>query len=73
MPMPPSLPLDAATTRPNEPVTAGLVNGPGPGPNLKRQLENRSARVALVWQRVADSTGDPVAQRLAELAAAGVL
>lgn len=31
-PGPPPTPLDAPTQRPNEPVTAGLPIGPGPGP-----------------------------------------
>lgn len=29
---PPVVPLSAPTQRPNEPVTAGLMSGPGPGP-----------------------------------------
>lgn len=28
----PSVPFDASSTRPNEPVTAGAAAGPGPGP-----------------------------------------
>lgn len=30
-PMPPIIPLDAPTTRPDEPITAGIDLGPGPG------------------------------------------
>lgn len=31
-PLTPSVPLNAPTTRPDEPVTAGVGMGPGPGP-----------------------------------------
>lgn len=32
VPLPQLVPLDAPTARPDEPVTAGLTQGPGPGP-----------------------------------------
>lgn len=31
--MPPVIPLDAPTTRPDEPITSGIDMGPGPGSN----------------------------------------
>lgn len=33
-PMPEIIPLSAPTQRPDEPVTAGMPFGPGPGPNI---------------------------------------
>lgn len=39
-PLPPLTPLTAASARPDEPVTAGMVAGPGPGPEVLGLQEN---------------------------------
>lgn len=52
--------LGAPTTRPNEPVTAGLAVGPGPGPAPRRGL-------AQTLRQVAQRSGDPDIAYLASL------
>ena len=53
------VPLTEATTRPGEPVTAGLAVGPGEGPEaLAGMFQARRDRVAETLQRLADDLGD---------------
>lgn len=48
--------LTAPTARPNEPITAGLPSGPGPGPEAL--LMRRGSPTADVLTRLAQDTGD---------------
>lgn len=50
-------PLNAPSTRPGEPVTAGLAQGAGPGPEIFAQPA-RATRAADVLTALAQSTGD---------------
>ncbi len=55
--------LLAASSRPSEPVTAGLRSGPGPGPEM---LANRSGSPTLNQLiHLSAVTGDPIFERLA--------
>lgn len=53
--------LTGETARPNEPVTAGLATGPGPGPEALAPGD----RVARTLERLAALSGDPGAAELA--------
>lgn len=55
--------LFAETQRPEEPVTAGLPVGPGPGP-----VDVPQSRLAMTLDRVAEATGDPWVAQLAQRA-----
>lgn len=55
--------LTGPTRRPYEPVTAGLVAGPGPGP----EALGPSASVGSAMRALADETGDADLEYLAEL------
>lgn len=50
-------PLGAPTEFPNEPITAGLSTGPGPGPEIF-QNPARNQRAAQVLRMLAFSSGD---------------
>lgn len=63
--MRPPTSLYAPTQRPGEPITAGMPIGPGPGPEVTRT----GNRVARTYRLIADITGDPKFQELADLAA----
>lgn len=58
--------LSAPTTRPQEPVTAGLTRGPGGGPEMLQMQRGTPAGDAM--RRLSAATGDPF---FAELAARG--
>lgn len=62
--MRPPTSLYAATQRPSEPLTAGLPVGPGAGPEVVRTGD----RVTRTFRMMADITGDPRFQQLADLA-----
>lgn len=49
--------LTAPSSRPNEPLTAGLRGGPGPGPEVLA-MPPRRTRVADVFASLADEYGD---------------
>lgn len=55
--------LKGDTTRPNEPITAGLTRGPGPGPEALGLT--RGSPTGDLLRRLSAATGDP---SLAELA-----
>lgn len=59
--------LNAPTSRPTEPVTAGLGLGPGVGPEAVFGT-NRTNEAADLLDRVAMATGDPDLQMLADRA-----
>jgi hypothetical protein len=63
--MKPPTSLYAETQRPSEPITAGMALGPGAGPEVVRTGD----RVARTFRMIADVTGDPRFQELADLAA----
>jgi len=63
--MAPPQQLNAPTRRPNEPLTAGMSMGPGPGPEILASGD----QVVRTFQTLASITADPSFQRLAELAA----
>lgn len=66
---PPDGGLLAPSTRPSEPVTAGLGVGPGPGPEALGPVAGPpTSPVATMLGRVAESTGDPVLAQIAEQA-----
>lgn len=52
------------TSRPNEPVTAGLLSGPGPGPEVLQMRTGSPGRRVL--EDLTRWTGDPYFARLAE-------
>lgn len=58
-------PLNAPTTRPGEPVTAGLSRGPGPGPEIF-QAPGRQQRAATAMELMARISGDDSYLRMAE-------
>lgn len=58
-------PLTAPTTRPNEPVTAGLTLGPGPGPEIF-QAPGRRVRAADTMAMLARVSGDDTYLQMAE-------
>lgn len=62
--MRPPTSLYAPTQRPSEPLTAGLPIGAGPGPEVIRTGD----RVARTLRMIADITGDPKFEGLADLA-----
>lgn len=51
--------------RPNEPVTAGLPSGPGPGPEAIPMMP--PSAVTTTYQTLADATGSPLLRQLATL------
>lgn len=56
----PGTPLMAASERPDEPVTAGMVQGAGPGPEALGNFATiRRNQAAETLQFLADLTGDP--------------
>ncbi len=56
--------LLAPTQRPDEPVTAGLTTGPGPGPEV---LFGPSTKASDTFAYLAEQTGDSYFLQLAEL------
>jgi hypothetical protein len=62
--MAPGQPLGAPTQRPDEPFTAGLAQGPGPGPEVLRPGDRATQTLRLL----ADYSDDPGLVELAELA-----
>lgn len=60
--------LTLPTQRPNEPVTAGLTRGPGPGPEALGIVHGSPAGDIL--RRLTASTGDPMFAELARRAGA---
>ena len=64
-PPPPGGILGQPTGRPNEPITAGLGIGAGPGPEVLPQLNMREHKVTDQLMRAAEITGNP---KLAEMA-----
>jgi hypothetical protein len=62
---PPTNLLTAPTARPNEPLTAGLPIGPGPGPEVLASGD----RTVRTLRMLADVTADAGFSQLAELAA----
>lgn len=58
-------PLFGPTTRPGEPITAGMPTGAGPGPEVLRTGD----RVARTFRQLAEASGDARFEQLAELAA----
>lgn len=59
--------LDADSDFPDEPITAGLPMGPGPGPEVLGQVD--AGRVQSTLELIADLTGDPRMSQLAQFAA----
>lgn len=57
--------LSGGTQLPNQPVTAGLSTGPGPGPNALGSLRARSP-LARTLRNLQARTGDPMWARLAD-------
>lgn len=57
--------LFGPTNRPNEPVTAGLSVGPGPGPEV---LHGPSSKPSDTFDMLALQTGDPAMADLAQAA-----
>lgn len=57
--------LSDPTTRPNEPIQAGLPMGPGPGPEAIRQSNHGQRHTQKLIQEAAQITGNP---KLAEMA-----
>lgn len=56
----PGTPLMAATERPDEPVTAGMQQGAGPGPEALGSFATiRRNQAAETLEFLADLTGDP--------------
>jgi hypothetical protein len=60
--------LNRDTTRPQEPITAGLSRGPGPGPEALGVVQGTPAGDML--RRLSASTGDPYFAELARKAQA---
>jgi hypothetical protein len=58
-------PLERATERPNEPVTAGASLGPGPGPE---SMAGPTVNLAGILGRAAQTTGSSVLAALAQRA-----
>jgi hypothetical protein len=61
------LPLDRPTERPEEPLTAGLPSGPGPGPEVLG-LPPDSSRVSSILRRIALTSGSSDIEALADFA-----
>lgn len=49
-PPPGAVPFDHPTQRPNEPVTAGLPSGPGPGPEMLGNINPPDPQIAKLSQ-----------------------
>ena len=58
-------PLYGESQRPDEPLTAGMSMGAGPGPEVLRN----GGRATRTYRQLAQITGNPAFSRLAELAA----
>ena len=56
--LPPVTPLTAPTERPNEPITAGMDFGPGPGSEVLNLQRERPLSETLASMLEFDSTGD---------------
>ena len=56
------------TNRPSEPITAGLMRGPGPGPEALQRQQGSPAGDML--RRLSQTTGDPYFAQLADQAGA---
>lgn len=59
--------IDDDTHYPDEPITAGMAMGPGPGPEVLGQPD--AGRVQSTLELIADLTGDPRMAQLAQFAA----
>lgn len=67
-PAPNVVPLTAPTQRPNEPLTAGMATGPGPGPDVLGIVPRRN-RIADVYAALAAGpNADPAWGQLADAA-----
>lgn len=67
---PGEIPFDAPTTRPSEPVTAGLPMGPGPGPevlNLPNDSSNTAMQLRAMYSSIPEAQNNDML-RLVELA-----
>jgi hypothetical protein len=62
--MAPPAPLFGASERPAEPFTAGMPMGPGSGPEVLRNGD----RVARTYRQLAEATGNPAFDELAQAA-----
>jgi hypothetical protein len=58
--------LTRPTGRPNEPITAGLSSGPGPGPEAMQV--RMGSPVGEAWRKLSATTGDPFFAELARKA-----
>jgi hypothetical protein len=68
--MPPGVgPITEGSRRPNEPTTAGLSTGPGPGPEIL-QGAGATAKASSFFRTLYETTGDEALAALAERAAA---
>lgn len=54
--------LTDPTTRPNEPLTAGLASGPGPGPEALNQQVDPLVKAAAVLNQLGDTADAPTTQ-----------
>ena len=64
-PPPPGGLLGQPSARPNEPITAGMAMGAGPGPEAVPGLPPQVQRTATLLRQAAEITGNP---RLAQMA-----
>ena len=64
------VPWDAPTQRPNEPITAGLDVGPGPGSEALQMNQNHQAAFVAQLNALANTPGaSPEIQQMANIAA----
>jgi hypothetical protein len=64
-PMPPGGFLNQPTERPNEPITAGLDIGAGPGREALGMPPARNEKIHRQLQQAAETSGNPILQRMA--------
>jgi hypothetical protein len=62
--MSPGRPLDAPTERPGEPLTVGMAQGPGPGP----EVLSPGDRATRTLRMLAEYSDDPGLAELAQIA-----
>ncbi len=65
---PPSGSLGAPSTRPTEPITAGLSVGPGPGPEVRGPSKALAGTVADTFRMLWELTGNQVYLQMAQQA-----